>query len=254
MRKFLIAGNWKMNGTKASTHQLASELSKLDLPANVNGAIFPAFLHIKDVQNVLVNNDSWQIGAQNCAHQADFGALTGEISANQLRDAGCSLVLVGHSERRIIFGEDDAVLAAKTLAALAANLTPVICVGETSEQRLNGNYQQIINDQLRAIFDVVGIDNFRKVVIAYEPVWAIGTGLVAAAEQAQEVHSAIRKFLETYSESLSVNMQILYGGSLNSTNANELFNMPDINGGLVGGASLSAKEFGSICAIAGEIN
>jgi len=252
MRQYLIAGNWKMHGTQSTVLQLALDLSAITIPNNVAVAVFPTNLHLAKVSKTLANTPI-KIGAQNCAMQMAQGALTGEVSSMQLKDAGCDFVLVGHSERRQFCADSDAILIKKFNAACEANLAPVLCVGENLEQRQAGNYQQVINAQIAAIIDEVSINSFAQAVIAYEPVWSIGTGLAATAMQAQEVHAGIRQFLATYDVNLAKNMQILYGGSLNPNNAKDLLAMPDVNGGLVGGASLVASDFSCICRIAGEL-
>jgi len=253
MRKYLIAGNWKMHGTKQSVHDLATDLTNLDLSNNLDVAVFPTSLHIFDVVKILANTPI-KIGAQNCAYQEKQGALTGEISAEQIKDSGCDLVLIGHSERRQYFAENNQILAKKLKIVCNAGLIPILCVGENLSERQNGSYQEVICNQIQEIINEVGIEIFAGVIIAYEPVWAIGTGMVASAEKAQEVHAFIRKFLANLNADIANNMQILYGGSLNPTNLKSLLSMPDINGGLVGGASLSAHDFSLMCNLAGEIN
>jgi len=253
MKKYLIAGNWKMHGTKQSVCDLVASLAKLNLASNVDVAVFPTYLHIDYVAQSL-SKSTIKVGAQNCAYQEKQGALTGEISAEQLKDIGCKMVLIGHSERRQYLAEANQVLAKKFIAACSVDLVPILCVGETLEQRSSGNYQNIITNQISSIIDIVGIELFSKAIIAYEPIWAIGTGMVATSIQAQEVHLVIRNFLANINTDLANNMQILYGGSLNSTNIKDLLGMPDIDGGLIGGASLSAQDFSLMCNLAGEIN
>lgn len=183
------------------------------------------------------------MGAQNC-HQEDSGAFTGEVSAAMLRSAGASHVIIGHSERRAYFGEDDLLLSRKLEAALKNDLVPIFCIGETLEQRNAGTYFEVIEDQLRNAAFHLEEDSFGKLILAYEPVWAIGTGLTASPEQAQEIHAFIRsKVSEKYNKTLAEDMSILYGGSCNPGNAARLFEQEDIDGGLIGGASLKARDF-----------
>ena len=180
------------------------------------------------------------------------GALTGEVAASQLVDAGCKLVLIGHSERRQILGERDATLIQKFAAAQSCGLTPVFCVGETREEREANQTLEVVGRQLDSIIEQLGIAAFSNAIIAYEPVWAIGTGLTATPQQAQDVHKAIREQLAAKDSEVARNSRLLYGGSVKAANAAELFGMPDIDGGLIGGASLNADEFGAICRAAGN--
>lgn len=250
MRRAMVAGNWKMHGTRASVCDLVSALLAQDLPESVDVALFPTSLFIAQVVQGLVGT-SVGVGGQDCAIQPQQGALTGEIAAAQLVDAGCSLVLVGHSERRILLGESDRVVAQKFAAAQSVGLVPVLCVGETLEQRDAGETMQVVARQLDEVIRVSGIQAIAKAVVAYEPVWAIGTGLTASPLQAQEVHEAIRKQLSDKDVGVAMATRILYGGSVKAANAADLFGMPDIDGGLIGGASLNADEFGAICRAAG---
>ena len=251
MRRPMVAGNWKMHGTRASVAELIDGLCDLALPSGVEVAVFPPLLHISQVVDGL-KGKSISIGAQNSAVEAGQGALTGEVSPSPLVDAGCSLVLVGHSERRQIMGELDAVLIRKFAAAQASGLIPVLCVGETLEQREAGETVEVVSRQLGSIIDELGVGVFANAVIAYEPVWAIGTGLTASPQQAQDVHAAIRAQLAAKNSEVAQGVRLLYGGSVKAANAVELFGMPDIDGGLIGGASLNADEFGAICRAAGN--
>ena len=251
MRRPLVAGNWKMHGMRASVTELVKSLRMLDLPASVDVAVMPPFLHIVQVQGGL-EGSAVAVGAQDCAVEPGQAALTGEVSAEQLLDAGCRYVLVGHSERRLLLGESDAVVVRKFAAAQKSGLTPVLCVGETREQREAGRTLEIVAGQVAAVLDAFGIAAFASAVIAYEPVWAIGTGLTATPQQAQEVHAAIRGQLAAMSVEVAEGIRILYGGSVKAVGAAELFGMLDIDGGLVGGASLNADEFGAICRAAGS--
>lgn len=251
MRRPMVAGNWKMYGTRASVAELIGGLNQQALPAGVDVAVFPVSVHLQQVLDGLAANNI-AVGSQNCAFQSEQGALTGEVSSVQLADLGCRFVLVGHSERRSILGEGDQVVCSKFAAAQASGLTPVLCVGETLEQRSAGETLSVVSAQLDAVVSELGVDVFAKAVIAYEPVWAIGTGLTATPQQAQEVHAEIRAQIASKDSVLAGKVRILYGGSVKAANAAELFGMPDIDGGLVGGASLNADEFGAICRAAGS--
>ncbi|MBB4821779.1 triose-phosphate isomerase [Pseudomonas sp. TUM22785] len=251
MRRPLVAGNWKMHGTRASVAELIKGLRQLALNAGVEVAVFPPCLYINQVMQGL-DGKSIAVGAQNCAVEPVQGALTGEVAASQLADAGCTLVLVGHSERRLILGERDEVVSRKFAAAQSCGLVPVLCVGETQEQREAGRTLEVVGRQLGSVIEELGVGAFAKAVIAYEPVWAIGTGLTATPQQAQEVHAAIRAQLAAENAEVARGVRILYGGSVKAASAAELFGMPDIDGGLVGGASLNADEFGAICRAAGS--
>ncbi|MES2818638.1 MAG: triose-phosphate isomerase [Pseudomonadota bacterium] len=251
MRRPLVAGNWKMHGTRASVAELIVNLSRLDVPDDVEVAVFPSCLHIAYAVEGL-SGKSIAVGAQNCAAQAEQGALTGEVAPSQLADAGCNLVLVGHSERRQLLGEDNDLLCRKFAAVQACGLTPVLCIGETLEEREAGETLAVVRQQLGCVIERLGIEVFAQAVVAYEPVWAIGTGLTASPQQAQDVHAAIRAQLAIENAGIAGGVRILYGGSVKAANAAELFGMPDIDGGLVGGASLNADEFGAICRAAGS--
>ena len=251
MRRPMVAGNWKMHGTRASVAELINGLRDLALPSGVDVAVFPSCLHINQVIDGL-QGKSISVGAQDSAVESGQGALTGEVAPSQLVDAGCSLVLVGHSERRQIMGEQDEVLIRKFAAAQASGLIPVLCIGETLEQREAGKTIEVVSAQLDSIIDELGVGVFAKAVIAYEPVWAIGTGLTASPQQAQDVHAAIRARLAEKNSEVAQSVRLLYGGSVKAANAVELFGMPDIDGGLIGGASLNADEFGAICRAAGN--
>ena len=251
MRRPMVAGNWKMHGTRASVAELIDGLGRLALPSGVDVAVFPSLLHVNQVIDGL-GGKPISVGAQNAAMEPGQGALTGEVSPSQLIDAGCSLVLVGHSERRQVIGEQDEMLIRKFAAAQASGLTPVLCVGETLEQREAGKTLEVVGRQLGSVIEKLGVGAFAKAVIAYEPVWAIGTGLTASPQQAQDVHAAIRAQLAAENSEVAQGVRLLYGGSVKAANAVELFGMPDIDGGLIGGASLNADEFGAICRAAGN--
>lgn len=251
MRRPLVAGNWKMHGTCASIKLLLNELAAQVLPAEVDVAVFPGLVYLQAVGAQVAQSDI-VVGAQDCAVQLEEGALTGETSALQLADIGCSMVLVGHSERRQLQDETDSVICRKFIAAQAAGLTPVLCVGETLAEREAGQALAVVQRQIDAVLVELGVDVFAKAVIAYEPVWAIGSGLTATPEQAQDIHAQIRAHIASHSAGVAQGLRILYGGSVKAANAAELFAQADIDGGLVGGASLNAKEFGAICRAAGN--
>lgn len=244
MRKNIVAGNWKMNKTLAEGIKLAQDVSAAVEAAGAikcDVVIAPPFLHLTEVNRAVGNKVS--VSAQNCAAEAS-GAYTGEVSAAMLQSAGIPYVIIGHSERRTYYGETDAVLAKKVQQALANGLKPVFCIGEELSQRDSGKYFEVVCNQLKEGLFGLPADDFKKVVIAYEPVWAIGTGRTATAEQAQEVHACIREAVAArYGEETAQDMTVLYGGSCNENNARELFSCPDIDGGLIGGASLVADKF-----------
>lgn len=242
MRRILVAGNWKMNGSRAMVKALLEGLlagSKNESGADL--AVFPPFPYLGDAQAMLKGSSiSW--GAQNLNPLAQ-GAHTGEVSAGMLLDFGCRYVLVGHSERRTIYGESDEDVADRFEAALAAGLEPVLCVGETLEERENGETEWVVDRQLSAVLGRCGIEGFSRAIVAYEPVWAIGTGKTASPDQAQAVHAFIRDKFVSQDDIIAGQLRILYGGSVNGTNAAELFARDDIDGGLVGGASLKVGDF-----------
>ncbi len=251
MRRPMVAGNWKMHGTCASVAELAEGLRDLALSSDVDVAVFPSSVHVGQVLAGL-QGSGIQVGAQDCSVEPMPGALTGEICASQLLDLGCSFVLVGHSERRQLLGETDEVVVRKFAAAQMCGLTPILCVGETLEQREAGRTLEVVVHQLGCVIDKLGVGVFSRAVVAYEPVWAIGTGLTASPQQAQEVHAVIRRQLAAENAEIAAGVKILYCGSVKAASAVELFGMPDIDGGLVGGASLNANEFGAICRAAGN--
>lgn len=239
MTDLLIVGNWKMNGSKAANAALLSQLSALAIPKNKTVGICAPYIYLAQLDQALAESDI-SVGAQDVSvHSA--GAYTGEISAAMLKEFGCQFVIVGHSERRQYHHETDALVAQKAKAVITAGLTPIICVGETLDQRDSGDTLAIIASQCDAITEVIGKEELNRTVIAYEPIWAIGTGLTATPEQAQEVHQFIRRHMK-----LPETFKILYGGSVNGSNAKALFAQDDINGGLIGGASLKFEEFSLI--------
>lgn len=251
MRRPLVAGNWKMFGNTASVKALLADLSNFTWQESVDIAIFPPSLFIVEAVQALKTTPII-IGAQNCATEPKEMALTGEVSASQLIDVGCRLVLIGHSERRLLLGETEEKLIEKFQAAQSERLTPILCIGETRAQRENNQTFTILSQQLNSIIDALGVNALANAIIAYEPVWAIGTGLTATPEQAQEVHHFIRTLIAKKCQTTAEQIQILYGGSVKANNAEALFAMPDIDGGLIGGASLNAEEFNAIYRIAGN--
>lgn len=245
MRQPLIMGNWKMNGSREEGVQLAKALAGGLNAGNQEVAVCVPFVYLSDIRGALVSS-SIALGAQNVADQAS-GAYTGEISAAMLADCGCKYALVGHSERRSYYGDTNQTVASRFCQAQKQNVIPVLCVGETLEEREQDRTFQVVDEQLDAVIDAAGIEAFANAVIAYEPVWAIGTGKTASDEQAQEVHQYIRQRIADRNPAIAEKVQILYGGSVKPDNAKSLFAMPDIDGGLVGGASLDAKGFLQIC-------
>ncbi len=244
MRKKIVAGNWKMNKTFQEGIDLAIEINKLVIEKgdkNVDVVIAPPFTHISEI-NKVVDNDRISVAGQNCATET-AGAYTGEISAEMLWSSGADHVILGHSERRTYYGETDTLLNTKVKKALEFNLTPIYCVGEVLEEREAGKHFDVIKEQIETVLFDLDIADFEKIVIAYEPVWAIGTGKTASPEQAQEVHKYIRDILAAKFGDAANNTSILYGGSCNPKNAKELFANPDVDGGLIGGASLKADDF-----------
>ena len=242
MRRKFVAGNWKMNGSANSIRELlqgiregAAEVAAVEL------AVFPSFVYLGLVEQQL-SGASVGWGAQNLSEHAS-GAHTGEVAGSMLQDFHCNYVIVGHSERRTLYGETDEIVARKFAAARKLGLKPILCVGETLREREQGVTEAVVERQIKAVLDLEGIGSFADAVIAYEPVWAIGTGRTATAGQAQEVHAFIRAKLAKLDSALANQVRILYGGSMKAANAAELLAMADIDGGLIGGASLEAKEF-----------
>jgi len=249
MRRPMVAGNWKMHGSRASSQALLAELEmtlKADWPIDI--VVFPPYVYLSEAVRLL-EDGRIDVGAQDvCAESG--GAFTGQVCASMLKDVGCTHVIVGHSERRRWYHEDDALVARKFAAVLDAGLTPVLCVGETLEEREAKHTEAVIFRQLDAVIAMHGAGGFARAIIAYEPVWAIGTGRTASPEQAQEVHAVLRNRIGAQDAKIAGQLRILYGGSVKAGNSAELFAMPDVDGGLVGGASLNADEFRKICAAA----
>lgn len=245
MRKKLVAGNWKMHG---ALHQNSALLARIVAAAPGLGcevAVCPPFPYLGQAQAALADTVV-ALGAQSVSEHAS-GAFTGEVSAAMLVELGCRYVLVGHSERRAMFGETDAIVAAKFESAQKAGLVPVLCVGETRDEREAGETAKVVRMQLSAVLGRVGVAAMAAAVVAYEPVWAIGTGMTASPAQAQEVHAAIRAHIAGFDRDVAEGLRILYGGSVKPQNAKELFGQSDIDGGLIGGAALVADDFLAIC-------
>ena len=243
MRKNIVAGNWKMNTTLDEGVELADQVNNLlqGKEKNCDVVVCVPFTHLTSV-NAVIDQDLIGLGAENCSEH-EKGAYTGEVSAAMVKSTGASHVILGHSERRQYFGENNEQLLAKTKQALANGLTPIFCVGEVLEERENGTFNDVVAGQVEALFEL-SPEDFAKIVIAYEPVWAIGTGKTATADQAQDMHAHIRKVIaDKYGKELADNTSILYGGSCKPSNAKELFAKPDVDGGLIGGAALKAEDF-----------
>ena len=242
-RNRLVAGNWKMHGSMAASRELVADL--LDGVSGDSSArmlLCPSYVYLSEVSEWLAGS-SIALGAQNLSEETSPGAFTGEVAVRMLTDVGCEYAIVGHSERRTLYGESDKRVAAKFQAAQSQNLTPILCVGESLEERDGGRTENVIRRQLDAVLDAAGADAFGNAVVAYEPIWAIGTGRTALPEQAQEVHAHIRAMIGARDATIASGLTIVYGGSVKGANAQELFAMDDIDGGLVGGASLKAEEF-----------
>ncbi len=241
MRRKFVAGNWKMNGSKSSIRRLLDDLKSGSASLACDIAVCPPAIYIPYVSELL-QGTKIQIGAQNVADQ-DLGAYTGEISSDMLKENGCRYALVGHSERRALYGESDDLVAKRFAAARRKGIIPILCVGESLAEREAGDTEKVIGRQLDAVIKLEGIESLAQAVLAYEPVWAIGTGKTASPAQAQEVHAFIRTKLAGLNAKIADQLIIQYGGSVKGSNAAELFAMPDIDGGLIGGASLTADEF-----------
>jgi triosephosphate isomerase len=249
MRQSLVAGNWKMNGSRESIRDLMAGLKDgMGSVERAEVSVCPPFVYLEEVAR-LIQGTTIQLGSQNVADQ-DEGAFTGEVSPAMLREMDCVYAIVGHSERRNLYGESDDLVARRFAAARRHGLKPILCVGELLEEREQGITEQVVRRQLDAVIELEGVEALGEGVIAYEPVWAIGTGKTATPEQAQSVHAFIRSHVAERSQSTADVVRILYGGSVKGSNAAELFSQPDIDGGLIGGASLKAEEFLTICGAA----
>lgn len=244
MRKNIVAGNWKMNMNLQQGLALASEVAKVAKEENNKALVIlgTPFIHLTEVAKI-VDNQHVFLSAQNCADQAS-GAYTGEVSADMIASSGAQYVIIGHSERRAYYGETDEILNKKVMLALENQLKPIFCVGEVLDEREKGIHFDVVKQQLQKGLFSLSAEQFGKIVLAYEPVWAIGTGKTASAEQAQEIHQFIREQLTAqYGQSVADDCTILYGGSCKPSNAKELFSNPDVDGGLIGGASLQTEDF-----------
>jgi triosephosphate isomerase len=245
MRKQIVAGNWKMNKTESETTQLIEELKKQDLKSGVEVFIAPTFVNLSAAVK-MTKDSSIFVSAQNM-HQSACGAFTGEISSTMLLDIGVQHVILGHSERRAYFGETDELLKEKVQAALKAGLHIIFCFGEELDDRKSETHFDVVKKQLSTVLFDLDATQWQKIILAYEPVWAIGTGETASPEQAQEMHAFIRSLiLENYDSSCANAVSILYGGSVNPANATKIFAQTDVDGGLIGGASLQAEDFAAI--------
>jgi triosephosphate isomerase len=246
MRRPMVAGNWKMHGTRAANKALIEELQqRISEDWEIDVAVCPPFVYLADVMRLL-EGDLIGVGAQNVCAEAP-GAFTGEVAAAMLADIGCEFVIVGHSERRRLYAEDDALVARKCAAVQAAGMTPILCVGETLEERDANQTDAVVARQLDAVLRMSGVQALAKAILAYEPVWAIGTGRNATPAQAQAVHQFLRGRIAAQDAKIAGQLRILYGGSVKADNATELFGQADIDGGLIGGASLKAADFAAIC-------
>ena len=245
MRKTIVAGNWKMNASKDSVESLVTDILSGASDVSAEIIVCAPFPYLSQVE-VLIEGSNLMLGAQNLNLNAS-GAFTGEVSAEMIKDFGANHVIVGHSERRSLYGETSEIVAEKTKAAIDSGLTPILCLGESLDQRESGKTESVVSEQLNKVIKMVGIEAFNNIIIAYEPVWAIGTGMTATPEQAQAVHKFIRDLLATSDQDIADKTAILYGGSMNAGNAVELISCADIDGGLIGGAALKAEDFLQIC-------
>jgi triosephosphate isomerase len=248
MRPQIIAGNWKMHGSRVENATLVDAIVHKLPDSSAEVWVCPPYVYLAEISRALAGSRI-TLGAQDVCAETQ-GAFTGEVSAAMLRDVGCAGSLVGHSERRALFGETDQLVARKFAAILAAGLTPILCVGEQLAEREAGRTFEVVDRQLDAVLDLSGVGVFSRAIIAYEPVWAIGTGKTATPQQAEEVHAHIRARVANRDAKIAALVRILYGGSCKAANAAELLSMPNVDGGLIGGASLKADEFLAIVAAA----
>ena len=247
MRQLVVAGNWKMNGSLESVKTLVTGIKEgMGRVTSTEVAVCPPFVYLETVGSMLEGTEI-ALGAQNVSRE-DPGAYTGEVAAPMLKDFNCKYVIVGHSERRTLYGESDSLVAEKFVRAQKEGLVPILCVGELLEERESGDTEKVVARQLDAVTGLAGVKALSSAVIAYEPVWAIGTGKTATPQQAQDVHAFIRGRVAEQDGQVAESLRIQYGGSVNAKNAAELFAMPDIDGGLIGGAALKADDFLTICA------
>ena len=251
MRRPIVAANWKLNGNRSMVNSLVAAVNKHAASAvSADVVICPPFPYLADSQQLIDQNNAY-LGAQNVAKETQ-GAYTGEVSAEMLAEMGCRFVIIGHSERRQYYAESNGIVADKFVRVQEAGLIPIVCVGESLQQREQGKMEETIIRQVQAVIAKAGINSFDNAVIAYEPIWAIGTGETATPDQAQQVHALIRGEVVQQSESIASELRILYGGSVKADNAAELFTQADIDGGLIGGASLDADQFNAIVSAAAE--
>lgn len=243
MRKQIIMGNWKMNGHTVTIKTLAEQVKQASCGARADVVVFPPAAYISYVASIV--GQAVGYGAQNLSQYND-GAYTGEMSVNMAKDLGCQYALIGHSERRSIFGESNQDVAAKTKKILDAGMTAVVCIGETKDERLSGKLEEVLSEQVEILFNVLSNDELKRIILAYEPVWAIGTGLVATLEQIQEAHAYIRSIVARKCATVAQSMRIVYGGSLKPDNAKDILSLTDVDGGLIGGAALDGASFRKI--------
>jgi triosephosphate isomerase len=251
-RQAIVAANWKMNGDSALVDTMVSALADVKLSSHVNVVICPSFPYLSELTQKIKTadlNEAIHVGSQNVSEH-ESGAFTGEVSTTMLKNLAINYVIVGHSERRSLYKETSTQVAKKVHAALNAGLTPILCIGESEAERATEQTETVLSAQIQPVIDEIGIDKFNDVVIAYEPVWAIGTGKTASSAMAQETHHFIRQFLAQQNEQVASKVPLLYGGSVNAANCEELFAQADIDGGLIGGASLKAEQFITICSAA----
>lgn len=248
-RRAIVAANWKMNGNSALVDSIVSGLNTVKLSNNVEVVICPSFPYLAEITSKMKVEsfpEAITVGAQNVSDQ-ESGAYTGEVSTQMLKELSVEYVILGHSERRSLYRETSTQVAHKVHAALNTGLTPILCIGESESERVTEQTETVLAAQIQPVIDEIGIEKFKDVVIAYEPVWAIGTGKTASNEMAQETHQFIRQFLAQSSEQVANKVPLLYGGSVNASNCEELFAQTDIDGGLIGGASLQVEQFKVIC-------
>ncbi|MGB1197513.1 MAG: triose-phosphate isomerase [Thalassotalea sp.] len=251
-RQAIVAANWKMNGGLSLIKDMISGLKQVNLASNVNVVICPSFPYLAAFANESATQQlpaSFCLGAQNMSEQAS-GAYTGEVSSQMLNELSVNYIILGHSERRSLYNETSVLVAHKVAKALEAGLTPILCIGESESERVAEQTETVLASQIQPVIDEIGIEKFSGVVIAYEPVWAIGTGKTASPEMAQETHAFIRHYLASENDKIAQKVPLLYGGSVNQGNCEQLFAQADIDGGLIGGASLKVDEFSVICSAA----
>lgn len=248
-RRMVVAGNWKMNGSQSLVSSMVSAVENAQVTQDVDVAIFPPAVYLSALSGIAPNG--LHFGTQNCS-QYEAGAYTGEVSLTMLSEFNADMVILGHSERRTIFNESNEEVAAKVARVAKQNLTPVLCIGESEQEREQDQTESVLASQLQSVLSIAGQDVLAQCIVAYEPIWAIGTGKTATPEMAQETHEFIRHWLRDNVGDVADKMRILYGGSVNAGNSHQLFQQPDIDGGLIGGASLKESDFVAICKSAKE--